>query len=366
MAINRKGRAWILDWYEGTHRKRRWFTTENDARRALRNIQDRRARRPPKNPTPNKGLAALAREYLATKASLSAGHCYNLRGIVTRLTNTAPPNISPTRLQAHHLEPFRLSLRDHKPNTRRHVETHARAFLRWCCRNGNILTPLDELFPPARARAEARTTTASPKSLQKILAAAPPQCRPTVHLLLMLATHAGLRISEVCRARAADWNPRDKLLTIRSAKNHPTRINPTDPELSAYLNTLISPGTPAQAPLTQLASPRHAAIRPDILRRHWNHARLRAGETNINPHDLRRTWATEHAEHAPLPVLMELAGWESAKTALTYIQLAGSIDAKRRAVARAWNANHPEPLEIREIPDKPPPPKPNRKAKRWN
>jgi len=158
----------------------------------------------------------------------------------------------------------------------------------------------------------------------------------------MLAREAGLRISEITKAECGDWNRATRDLTIHSSKNHPARINPANPTLAAYLDALIPPSWPPERKLTALVSPRGMPVTTDTLRGHWHDARRRANAPRITPHDLRRTWATEHAEHAPLPVLMELAGWQAPRTAIHYLMNRGQ-GAKRAAVARAWNARqHPE------------------------
>lgn len=365
MAITRKGRRWVHDWRDNGQRKRKWFTSERAARRAARQLADRQANAPPRAKR-NQQLAALAAQFTATKAATSEDNYQAIAHCLQELLATIPPNINAARLQANHLTEFRAALRPYKPNTRLKYERTARAFLRWCYRTGSLNTPLDELYPATpHLKPERRQTTADPATLQAITeAASAPATRrnasqPAIRFMIMLGREAGLRISEMARALCADWNRRAKLLTIRSSKNHPARTNPANPDLAAYLDALIPPAAPPTLPISALVAPNLQPLTKHALRYHWNKARRAAKLPNLNPHDLRRTWATEHAEHAPLPILMDLAGWQSPATALHYIAL-NSPEAKARAVARAWHANHPEPLEIRELNEEPPtPPKPN-------
>jgi len=349
--VTRKGNRWVLDWRENGRRRRAHFHTEREAHAAA----TEKARHRTHRPKPKKSaLARLARQFTATKAANQNYQAHVRRALDLLVRNTPPA--TPAELEPHHMENFFTALRPFKANTRRHYEKLARGFFRWTYRAGHTNTPPDEMIPHGRTQPEPRTQTTDPATTRQILQAATTlhktTGRPTdpsaiVRYVATLGLEAGMRISEMQKARAADWNPHTQCLTIRSSKNHPHRTNPVNPALAAYLDTLIARGTNPLTPLTALLTKSRQPIHARTLRKHWNRAREAAGAPQITPHDLRRTWATELAEHAPLPVLMEMAGWSNPRTALFYLMNRGHA-ARAAAVARAWNARQAHTLESAE------------------
>jgi integrase len=344
--VTRKANRWVLDWRDNGRRRRAHFHTEPEARAAA--IEKARPRT--QRPKPKKSaLARLARQFTATKAANENYQAHVRRALDLLVRNTPPAR--PAELEPHHMENFFTALRPFKANTRRHYEKLARGFFRWTYRAGHTNTPPEELIPHGRTQPEPRTQTADPATTREILQAAAAlknqrgpktDSAAIVRYVATLGLEAGMRISEMQRARASDWNRHTHCLTIRSSKNHPHRTNPVNPALAQYLDTLIARGTNALTPLTALLTRNRQPITTPTLRKHWNRARKAAGAPQINPHDLRRTWATELAEHAPLPVLMEMAGWNNPRTALFYLMNRGHA-ARAAAVARAWNARqHPQ------------------------
>lgn len=353
MNINKKHNSWVLDWRHAGHRHRKFFPTQAQARRALQRIKAQREARHPRAARTGQ-LHQLAAQWTATKAGTTPTHQRHLHNVMRRLLEQVPPNVAPERLQAQHFITHRNSLLPLKVNTRIHHAKTVRTFIRWLYRTGNLNATPDEVYPPIHLKHERRETTIDNTTAADILRAAK---RPAVlQLLLALGREAGMRIGEIANAQAQDWNRNTREIAIRSSKNHPTRINPATPALAAYLDTLIPARTPPSLPLSALVSPHGKPLRDAGLRYHWNQARKAAHATHVNPHDLRRTWATEHAEFAPLPVLMELAGWSHPHTAMHYIMKRGQ-EAKRAAVARAWNARqhpHTDTLESHKSGETPP------------
>jgi integrase len=358
MIVTRRKNRWVLDWREKGKRHRAFFPTEAQARHALILKQTQLQRRPPRSA--NRELTELTARHLATKAGCHPNHYSATERYLQLLCQTAPANVRPTLLQPQHLVPLRRALLRYSSNTRMQAETILRGFFRQAWNAAKIHCPVNELFPrSAGLRMIRRQTTTTRQQAQAIASAAPLRARAPLQLLAMLGIEAGLRIQEVAEARAGDWNPQGQELTIRSAKMHDARVNPVNPRLAAYLHNLIPPGTDPEIKMTALANPRGTPLSKNSLSTDWTRARRAARQPKVTPHDLRRTWATEHAEHTPLPVLMELAGWKLPRTAIHYLMNRGQ-EAKRAAVARAWNARQAHTLEAPDVGETKPTPRKER------
>jgi integrase len=341
--VTRKGNRWVLDWRENRHRRRAHFTTERDARRALQQKLSQAQGQPPR-PT-NRQLQELTARFASTKAGNHDTHYGAVTRVLNLLCETVPANVSPATLQPQHLAEFRRALTRYSSNTRIYLETIVRDFLRQAWNTAQIHCPLSELFPRTKGlHTVRRQTLATPEQIAALLSAALPSVKPALTLVATLCREAGARISEACAARAGDWNTATREITIRSVKRHPHRTNPANPTLAAYLDALIPKAADPDALLLTLVNPRGLSLTTHRLHAHWNKARRKARLPRFTPHDLRRTWATEHAEFAPLPVLMELAGWNQPKTAIHYLMSQGR-EARQKAVARAWNARQAHTLE---------------------
>jgi integrase len=341
MIVTRKKNRWVLDWRENGHRHRAHFPTEAQARHALTLKHAELHRQPPRSA--RRDLQQLAARFLAGKAGCHPNHYAAVEHYLNLLCQTAPANVRPTLLEPQHLVPLRRALLRYSANTRIQAETILRGFFRYGWDTAQIHCPVDQLFPRSGGlRVLLRQTTTTREQAQAIARAAPPRARAALQLLATLGLEAGLRLGEVADARAGDWNRDLAELTIRSAKMHEHRVNPVNPRLAAYLNNLVAPGTDPEINLTALANPRGTPLSKNSLSTDWTRARRAAKQPKVTPHDLRRTWATEHAEFTPLPVLMALAGWLLPRTAIHYLMNRGQ-EAKRAAVARAWNARQPAP-----------------------
>jgi integrase len=346
MIVTRKKNRWVLDWRENGRRRRAHFPTETQARHALVVKHAALHRVPPRSA--HHDLQELAARFLAGKAGCHPNHYNAVKHYLDLLCQATPNNVSPLQLQPQHLVPLRRALLRYSGNTRIQAETILRGFFRYAWHIAKIHCPVDELFPRSGGlRVLLRQTTTTREQASAIASAAPLRARAPLQLLATLGIEAGLRIQEVADAQAGDWNPQARELTIRSAKMHEHRVNPVNPRLAAYLDTLIARGTDPETKLTALANPRGTPLSKNSLSTDWTRARRAAKQPKVTPHDLRRTWATEHAEFTPLPVLMELAGWKLPRTAIHYLMARGQ-EAKRAAVARAWNARQPAPHDAGE------------------
>ena len=325
-------RTWVLDWRHHGRRRRRWFHDEHQARRAAAALN------PTVGPPPraNRRLDKALADYLSTCAGCCKDTFRHHRETVAALRDHLGP-FPLDGLQPQHFTALRQAIAGHAPNTRREKETRIRRCLKYLHAQGYTPLTCNELFPRTPIPLQLRSDTATERQLAAIINAAPPRTRPTVELIAMLGRETGCRISETARAQARDWCP--PLLTIRSSKRSPPRICPANPTLHAYLDALIPADTAARTALTAITNGK--PLSAHHLQALWREAATRAHQP-VTTHDLRRTWASEHAEHAPLPILMALAGWRTATSALHYIHLAAPA-AKARAVARAWNARqHPQ------------------------
>jgi site-specific recombinase XerD len=142
---------------------------------------------------------------------------------------------------------------------------------------------------------------------------------------VMLAYGAGLRVSEVCRLRIDDVDPKRMLLHVRSSKRGRERHVMLSPKLLATLRAYwkasrptgpyLFPGRSAQALLT-----RETVFR--VVRK----AARRAGITRgVSPHTLRHCFATHLLDAGTdLRTLQVLLGHASLKSTMAYLHVSAA------------------------------------------
>jgi len=335
MGVFKKGKKWFNDWRDRAGRRhRKSHNTETDANRADRSIKKWKRHDGPK--PRGFALTALVEQFLSTKTSTAPNHQAMLRRTLTRLLATLGRR-DPAQLETQHFANFRASLRKFAPQTRWTCDVTARAFLKWCHRNGHVPEPPDELYPNQPYTPPRRTVVVDPATATLI----EQNATGPVLLLYMLGRYAGMRITEAARAIVADYNPTAGTLAIRSVKNHPIRTVDTNPALSSYLTSLTAK-QPAGSSLSALANPRGHALKKHALWCAWDTYRQTIRAHHVNPHDLRRTLATELSQHCSVATLMEIMGWKNVRSAIPYLVV--NPAQKRAAIDRAW-ANNPRALD---------------------
>lgn len=335
MSVFKKGRKWFHDWRDRAGRRhRKSHNTAQDANRADRSIKKWKRHDGPKP----RGVALhqIAAHFLATKTGLCPSAYQSLARTIERCLATLK-QADPARLEAHHFADFRAAQRAMKPNTRHGEEINVRAFLKYAHQTGQLPTPPDELYPRTRHRQELRQIIVDPPTTELMERTA----TGCVLLLYVLGRYAGCRIAEVARATAGDYNATSRMLTIRTVKSGADRNVPANPPLHTYLTALVT-GQPTPTRLTALANPRGHALTRGALGKLWNAYRQTIGAHRINPHDLRRTFATDVSQHCSIATLMQLCGWRTVKSAIPYL-VPNAAD-RHAAIRKTWAAN-PRALE---------------------
>ncbi len=170
---------------------------------------------------------------------------------------------------------------------------------------------VDEL--PRLRKPTARETIAQPDELQRLINHAQPWFR----LHLLLCSQLGLRISESLSLTRASWNQEAHTLTF-TGKGRRARTMPTLPEIDQLL-ALAPTEHPAHQILAALKGVE--TLTTHQLRAAWKKLKLRARvNPNLNPHDLRRTAATQLYRHTKdIRAVQQLLGHHSLQATTTYL-----------------------------------------------
>jgi integrase len=190
-----------------------------------------------------------------------------------------------------------------KPATRRAVLIDLRCFYRWAC--ARELLPAD---PTVLAEAP-RVPRPLPRPLSAFeLTLAIRAATPRLRAMVMLGSHAGLRVSEIAALRPGDVDRARGVIRVVDGKGGKDRIVPLHPDLADVLGRLprrrdgFVIGTTGQ----------NVSHR---IRDHFAHL-----EIEHKPHDLRATFGTEISmlSNGNMPLVAGLLGHESMETSRHY------------------------------------------------
>jgi site-specific recombinase XerD len=146
--------------------------------------------------------------------------------------------------------------------------------------------------------------------------------KPKARAMAMLAYGAGLRVSEVCKLRVEDIDPKRMLLRVQHAKRNRERFVMLSPRLLSALRAYWKVARPKGPYLFPGRDPKklytRAAFRQLIV-----HAARRAGLTQrLSPHTLRHSFATHLLEAGTdLRTLQVLLGHASLKSTMAYLHV---------------------------------------------
>lgn len=314
MAVFAKGGRWFSDWYDTNgKRHRKSHATEAAARKANR---EQKSKKRHEGPAPHGyRMQRLANEWLAGKGQLARGTISNYKRVLSKVAAAAGRK-EPNDLNASDMKPVQEWLQNQAHSTRRTRGSAVSQFLNWLYKTGHLQTKPEEIWPRQHYHMCHRSRIATAAEIVHLKAHA----EPLQQLIIMLGYHAGMRRLEMQRAEAGDWNPISKTLNIRGAKNGPQRCNEVDDELATYLSKLTD-GKPPHTRLTALTSDHGRAVGATRLNATWENLREESGVHGVNIHDLRRTWATELAQHGSIATLARMGGWSKVQSVEPYLHV---------------------------------------------
>jgi len=140
--------------------------------------------------------------------------------------------------------------------------------------------------------------------------------------MVMLAYGAGLRVSEVCKLRVDDIDPKRMLVRVQHAKRGRERVVMLSPRLLATLRAYWKAARPGGPYLFPGRDPKKLFTRAAVHKAMIEAAR-RAGITaRVSPHTLRHSFATHLLEAGTdLRTLQVLLGHASLKSTMTYLHV---------------------------------------------
>jgi site-specific recombinase XerD len=141
--------------------------------------------------------------------------------------------------------------------------------------------------------------------------------------LVMLAYGAGLRVSEVCKLRIEDIDPKRMVLRIQGAKRGRERYVMLSPRLLKALRTYWKVSRPSGPYLFPRRGDPQKVLTRAAVHKAIVHAARRAGITKrISPHTLRHSFATHLLEAGTdLRTLQVLLGHSSLKSTMAYLHV---------------------------------------------
>lgn len=140
--------------------------------------------------------------------------------------------------------------------------------------------------------------------------------------LVMLAYGAGLRVSEVCKLRVDDIDPKRMLLHVRHAKRGRERYVMLSPRLLKTLRTYWKQARPVGPHLFPGRGVTKLYTRAAVHRAITKAARATGITKRISPHTLRHSFATHLLEAGTdLRTLQVLLGHASLKSTMAYLHV---------------------------------------------
>jgi integrase/recombinase XerD len=216
--------------------------------------------------------------------------------------------------------------------------TALRSFLRFLYVTGRVATPLVTAVPPLKAWPRTALPSSMPAAEARRLVTVCDTTSPRGQrdaAVLMLLLRLGLRAAEVARLELADFDWRQGEITIRG-KGGDRDVMPMPFEVGEAIATYLHKGRPSSSSRAVFLTA-HAPIRPlssDGVALLVGRACKRAGVTEVGPHRLRHTLATETLRSgAPMVEVAQLLRHADQATTSIY---AAADKAAVAALARPW------------------------------
>lgn len=294
------GRLYRLIYVEGGKRLSLWFSSEEEAKRQKRKLENQLVR------SQSKTVGELIDEYM--NESLTLGHSKpetisdcsgKVRMFLRSFVNASPGAVTVKKAQAIYDNAVQVpTKKTGKPlaaATHRYYLILANRFFTWLKTNGHVqLNPFEKVKPVGRVNVgKPQLRIEEARSFVKTAIELYEQRGDLLALGVLLALSCGLRVSEVRLRRIRDLDDGGRVLWITSGKSRNAKRNPIVPTFLRPYLLRASAGRPADAYLFGENKARPGEPR---ARQAFNAAVLRicerAGVPRVCPHSLRGLWAT--------------------------------------------------------------------------
>jgi integrase len=167
---------------------------------------------------------------------------------------------------------------------------------------------------PRQRKPQPRSVIATPEKVQALLR----QAKPPMRLFILLCWQMALRFSEALAVTPNSFNPEDHTVTIRTKGGKVRTIEATRDVYDMLIVAKEAAGDPGQSCIAILNGGKE--ISPGGIRSMWWKHTKAAGVTELHPHDLRRTTATNiyRATH-DLRAVQQYLGHDNMASTVHYI-----------------------------------------------
>jgi integrase/recombinase XerC len=218
------------------------------------------------------------------------------------------------------------------PATRRQRLSTVRTFCAWLVLQGTIRRD------PTTGVPSIRQPRHVPRALsQESVALVFASLRDSrAHAIVALMVYCGLRCCEVSRLELADYDPGDKLLTIRGKGGH-ERVLPVPDECAVVLGRYLRSMPACGGPLVRSKRNPALGLAPDTISRMVTQWMAEAGvkqraRDGVSAHAYRHTCASEILDRChDVTVVQRVLGHANLSTSAIYLRRAG-LDALREAM----------------------------------
>jgi integrase len=158
-----------------------------------------------------------------------------------------------------------------------------------------------------------RETVATPQDIERLLAACAPM--PWMRLFILLCWQTALRFSEALAVTPRSYDRQSNTAAIRT-KGGKIRVIPMTEDIADLLRATLE-GDPDRSCIHILKG---SACSPQAIRSQWYRITSALQLTHINPHDLRRTTATNlYAVTNDIRAVQQYLGHDRMSSTLSYL-----------------------------------------------
>lgn len=237
------------------------------------------------------------------------------------------------RLSRADVDRYLETIGDLAPATRRSRLSTVRTFCRWLVLQRIIRHDPTTGIPAIRQ--PRRVPRALPTASVAMVFATLPDAR--AHAIVGLMIYCGLRCCEVSRLELADYDPIDKLVSVRGKGGH-ERVLPVPDECCRLLTRYLSEHPSCGGPLIRSKRNPSAGLSADTISGLVSAWMSQAGikerpRDGVSAHAARHTAASDVLEHCrDVTVVQRLLGHANLSTTATYLRRAG-LDSLREAMS---------------------------------